>query len=106
MARLLTAKADAEPQEFLQHVFVANIGTNQADGLRLKRKLESDIAHYRRHYRVVCQFVLGVQISRENPQAAIAIDEASVRVYKQRAIGVAIEGDAELCTLLYNFSLR
>ena len=94
VARLLAAERQVPLQHLLHHVLVADRGAHQVDAERLQRQLEPDVAHDGRDDRVAAKPPLALQLMAAHQQDRIAVDDLAAMIDEDRAIAVAVEGNA------------
>ncbi len=100
VARLLAAEREIAFEHLLHHVLVADRGAHQLDAARAQRQLEPDVAHHGRDDGVPFQPTFPLKLPAAHQQHGIAVDNASFVVDKDRAIAVAVEGDAHVASAL------
>ena len=94
VARLLAAEREAALAHLLHHVLVADRRADQLDAERLERELEADVAHHGRDDRVTAQPPFPLQLAAAHQQHRIAVDDVAAVIDENRAVAVAVEGDA------------
>ena len=95
MARLLAAQRQIALEQLLHHVLVADLRAYEADAALGERDLEADVAHHGGHDGVALQASVRLQPPRAHQHDGVAVDHAPTFVHEDRAIAVAVEGDAE-----------
>ena len=96
MAGLLAAETRSAAQQFIENIFVADVGACQFDSGSAKCDFEADVCHDSRDDGVVVQAAVGAKVIREDPQGSVAIYIAALFVYEQGAIGVAVKSDSQI----------
>ena len=98
MARLLAAERQVAAQHLLHHVLVADRAADHADAGLLQRNLQTDVAHHGGDDRVALQPPLGLHPHRAHQHDGVAVHDLAGRVDEDRAVAVAVEGDAKRVT--------
>ncbi len=63
-----------------------------------KRGFQTHVGHGRRHHQIAGQLGLGLHIAGRHQHHPIPIHHPAVGVGKQRAVGIAVEGDPQVRT--------
>ncbi len=100
MAGLLAAQREAVLLHGLQHVAVADGGLHQVDALALHRQLEAEVGHHGGHRGVAAQGAGLLHGDGEDGDDLVAVHLVAVGVGGQAAVGVAVQGDAEVGLVL------
>ena len=90
MARLLAAEHAALAPERLEHVAVADVGRDDADGALGHQLVEAVVRHLGDRDEV------DAEVEREHGDDAVAVDDLAALVDGQHAVAVAVEGDPEV----------
>ena len=100
VARLLAAEHEARGAHLLEHVAVADLGGGHGDAGGLHGLHEAEVAHHGRHDRVVDQRAGLAPGQRQDRQHLVAVDHVTAGVDGQHPVGVAVEGEARVGTVL------
>src|SRR5215831_3844407 len=88
-------------KHLLKNILVADVGPEHADSGFPERDLQTHVRHCCGHDRIAIQPSLGMQVASCRKQHGISVDDATVVIAEKSAVGVAVEGYAEI-----EFSLR
>ena len=106
VAGLLAAEGEAGQLHRLEDVAVTHLRLPYADPGGLHRLHEAEVAHHGGHDRVVLQLTGLPHRQREDGQDLVAVDDLAVRVDREAAVGVAVEGEADVGTVLEDCLLQ
>ena len=96
MTGLLAADVAAAFAHPLDDVAVAHRGTMQGEAEPLQMALEAEIGHHGGDNAVARHLAGGVPRGGDKRHQLIAVDEPAALVGDQQAVGVAVEGDADI----------
>ncbi len=92
--------ARARAQKLFEHVLVAHVRPQKLYPARAQRQLKPDVAHHRGDDAVALQLAALLHALGQRPERGVAVHELPAPVHEERAVGVAVEGDAEVRALL------
>ena len=95
VAGLLAAEEPRPLFERHEHVAVAHVGLDEFDAARLERTVQSQVAH-RGHDESAAQGPALGEVQGEQDHHVVAVAHRAVRVDRDEAIGVAVEGEAQV----------
>src|SRR5262249_11640321 len=90
MPALFAAEIEILRNHFFNHVAVADLGPDDLAAIGGQRFVETKVAHDRRDEGVVAELVRLQEIKRGNRQNLIAVNDLTVFVAKQNAIGITV----------------
>ena len=96
MSALLAAEVEAVLEHFVNHVLVADGGADHFSTGGFYRGLESGVAHHGRHQSFFGQSFLREHVERGDGHDVVAVNQFSIFVAEQNAVGVAIVRDADV----------
>src|SRR5579883_3074766 len=100
VAGLLAAERCAEAEHFLEDVLIADGGADHADAVAGEGLFEAEIGHDGGDDGVLGKAAGGAEGAGGKEQGAVAIDDLAAAGDEDGAIGIAVEGDAELGVVL------
>ena len=95
VAGLFAADDVATLEHFLEDVAIADGGAGERDTFAGEHALETEIRHGSGDDAVALEFALGLEITRDGKEDAVAVDDFPRFASEEGAIGIAIEGNAE-----------
>ena len=96
VAGLLAAEHAAAPQHLLKHILVADRRARHFNAVYGERLFESEVGHDGRDYKIARQFPGAFQAGAREKADRVAIDHLAALGDEERAVGVAIERDAQM----------
>ena len=78
--------------------------TDDVDAGLTHREAEPQIGHHGHDHRVVSQFAARLQVIGDDRNDVITVDDAARVIDSDQAVGVAIERDADICTMFHDGS--
>ena len=96
MTRLLAAEGETVGIERRQHVAVPHVRLTHPDAVRLHGQAEPEVGHDRHHDRVAGQVAPAGEVEGEEGQEDVAVHHRSAVIDRDDAVGVAVEGQAEV----------
>ena len=96
MARLLAADVIAVPPHMLDHIAVAHPGADQRQFLGVKIAFEPEVRHDRGHKSAAFKFAALGPGGSDQRHELVAIDHLSLVVGDDDAVGVAVQGYADV----------
>ena len=100
VAGLLAAEGEAGELHRLEDVAVTHLRLPYADPGGLHRLHEAEVAHHGGHDRVVVQLTGLPHRQREDREDLVTVDDLAARVHREAAVGVAVEGEPDVGTVL------
>ena len=95
MPGLFAAEGGAGREHLFEDVLVADGGAQHLDAGAAERGFEAHVGHCCSDYRRVVQQPARVQVAAREQQDSVAVDDSSLLVGEEDAVGVAVEGDAD-----------
>jgi hypothetical protein len=102
VAGLFSAEGGANTEHFLEDIFVADRGTLEMDALFAEGDLEAEIGHDGGDDAIAGEAALGAEAEGGEIEHGIAVDEAAGGGLEDGAVGIAVEGDAEVGIVIEN----
>jgi len=99
VAGLFAADYVATAKHFFEDVAIADGGASESDAFAGENALEAEIGHGGGNDAIAFEFVLGFEVTGHGEENAIAVDDFAGFADKEGAVGIAIEGHAELSAL-------
>ncbi len=106
MAALLAADVEIVPKHRLDDVAVADFRAQNLAAVRGDRLVEAEVAHDRGDERVSIEPSGPEKIHRGDRHDLVAVHDLAVLVAKQRAVRVAVVGDAHMRTGFLHIAAR
>ena len=106
MARLLAAEVVAALAHRLDDIAVADRRAHERAADRLEGALETEVAHDRRDHRRLREGLLLVHRPGAEPHQRVAVEDLAPLVDHDHAVGVAVEGDADVGPQLADLGRR
>ena len=106
VAGLLTTEGVAGDLHRLEHVAVADLGLAHPDAGPLHGLHEAEVAHHGGHDRVLDEPALVAQREGEHGEQLVAVDDGALVVDREAAVGVAVEGEADVGAVLQHRGLQ
>ncbi len=103
VAGLFAAEDGARLLHFFEDVFVADGGAEHADAVAREEILEAHVGHGGGDNRVVSEAAFLLKGKRGEQEDAVAVDDAAFGGGEEDAVGVAVEGDAEVGVANHDF---
>ena len=100
MARLLAAEVHADLAHALDHVAVAHLGAVQGQPVAGEEALKPKVGHHRGDDAVAAQPAAVGPGLRDQREDLVAVDQFALLVRHQHPIGVAVQRDAEMRSVL------
>ncbi len=102
VSRLLAAEGRTALEHQLQHVFVTDLSAAELDPVVPKLLLEAEIRHDRRHHAGGLQLSVSLEALGPEVDDVVAAPDTAGVVDEDGAVGVAVEGHAEVGTLAHD----
>ena len=99
VAGLFAADDVAAAQHFFEDIAIADGSASERDAFAGEDAFEAEIGHGRGDDAVAFELVLGFEVARDGEKNAIAVDDFAGFADEEGAVGIAIEGHAELSAL-------
>ena len=96
MAGLLAAEGGAGFEHLFEHVLVAHLRAQHADAAALECGFESHVRHSGGDHGVVVQQHVRLHVAGRHEQHAVTVHNLARGVGEHGAVGIAVEGDAEI----------
>ena len=93
-----------EPLHLLEHVLVADRRAHHPDALALQRLLEPEVRHHGRDHHIAGRRPAVAQCLRGGEQHRVAVLDRAAAGDEDGAVGVAVEGRAEIRPLRDHFA--
>jgi len=106
VAGLLASKDIAAAEHFLEHVAITYWSASEDDVFPGEGALEAKIGHGSSNYAVALEFVLRFKVTRDGQKYPIAVDNFSSLANKESTVGITVEGDPKLGTLVNHTLLQ
>ena len=103
VARLFTAERSLLQLHALENIFVADGSTQHADAIAAERCLEAHVGHGGCDDGSVAEEIALLHIASGQQHYGVAIDDLAVGVGEHGAVGVAVEGHAEVGSERFGF---
>ena len=106
MPRLFTAEVIAFLQHFFKHITVAYIGFYAAPAMFCHCFVQAYITHNGCYKHIIVQLFLFHQFQRTDKHNLIAVKRSACFINGKAAVGVAIVGNAHVCSFFQHFGLQ
>ena len=103
VAGLLAAEGGVVLLHHLQHVAVADGGAQHADAGALERGFQAHVGHGGGDDEVVGEHAAVFQVAGADQQDGVAVDDVAAGAGEHAAVGVAVEGEADVRAARGNF---
>ncbi len=99
VAGLLAANDIAAAQHFFEDVAISNGSAGEGDAFACEDTLEAEIGHGRGDDTIALELVLRFEVARDGEKNAIPVNDFARFADEEGAVGISIEGHAELGAL-------
>jgi hypothetical protein len=99
VAGLLAADDVAAAKHFFKHVAIADGSAGERNAFAGQDTFEAEIGHGCGHDAIAVELVLGFKMTCDSQENAVAVNNLSRFADKEGAVGIAVEGHAELGAL-------